>query len=187
MGFWYNTDLLAQAGITEMPTTMDDLDADIATLKDAGINPLSVGAGDKWPAAHYWYYTALRSCPEDVLKDAVTSLDFSDPCFVQAGEELEDLLATEPFNAGFLTTKAQEGADLGLGAARHRPGRHGAPGPLGARRHAGADRRRQGLGDKTGWFPFPRSTAGRATRRTRSAVETPGRSRRRRRTRRSTS
>src|SRR6476469_701157 len=59
VGFWYNTDLFQQAGITEPPATMDDLYADIAKLKDAGITPLSVGAGDKWPAAHYWYYTSL--------------------------------------------------------------------------------------------------------------------------------
>src|SRR4029078_5383722 len=75
VGFWYNKDLFAQAGITDTPTTMDELYTDIATLKDAGLTPLSVGAGDKWPAAHYWYYTALRACSEDVLKDAVTSLD----------------------------------------------------------------------------------------------------------------
>ena len=30
-------------------------------------SPLSVGAGDKWPAAHYWYYYALRECSQDVL------------------------------------------------------------------------------------------------------------------------
>ena len=90
-GFWYNTDLFEQAGITAPPTTMTEWYDDIAKLKAAGITPISVGAGDKWPAAHYWYYTALRSCPEDVLKDAVTSLDFSDPCFVKAGEVVEDI------------------------------------------------------------------------------------------------
>ena len=96
VGVWYNTELFDQAGITAPPTTMDEWYDDIAKLKDAGITPISVGAGDKWPAAHYWYYTALRSCPEDVLKDAVTSLDFSDPCFVKAGEVVKDLLAPTP-------------------------------------------------------------------------------------------
>ena len=86
VGFWYNTDLFEQAGITAPPTTMDRMVGRHREAKDAGITPVSVGAGDKWPAAHYWYYTALRSCPEDVLKGAVTSLDFSDPCFVKAGE-----------------------------------------------------------------------------------------------------
>ena len=32
-GFWYNKDLFTQAGITAPPTTLDDLNADIAKLK----------------------------------------------------------------------------------------------------------------------------------------------------------
>src|SRR5688572_30406183 len=102
VGFWYNTDLFKEAGITEPPQTMAELQDAVGRLKEAGITPISVGAGDKWPAAHYWYQTALRSCPQAVLEDAVTSLDFSDDCFVEAGTVLEDFLATEPFNPGFL-------------------------------------------------------------------------------------
>ena len=155
VGVWYNTELFDQAGITTPPTTMDEWYDDIAKLKDAGITPISVGAGDKWPAAHYWYYTALRSCPEDVLKDAVTSLDFSDPCFVKAGEVVEDLLATDPFNKGFLTTKAQEGATsasglLATGKVAMEMQGHWEPGVMQGLTDDG-----KGLGEKTGWFPFP--------------------------------
>jgi raffinose/stachyose/melibiose transport system substrate-binding protein len=160
VGFWYNKDLFAQAGITETPTTMDDLYADIATLEAADITPISVGAGDKKPTAHYWYYTSLRSCPEDVLKDAVTSLDFSDPCFVQAGEVIEDLLATEPFNPGFLTTKAQEGATsasglLATGKVAIELQGHWEPGVM-----QGLTADKKGLGENTGWFAFPTVAGG---------------------------
>jgi len=155
VGVWYNKGLLEQAGVTAPPTTMSELYDVIGQLKDAGLTPLSVGAGDKWPAAHYWYYTALRSCDEEVLKDAVTSLDFSDPCFVQAGEELEDLLGTKPFNAGFLTTPAQEGATsasglLATGKVAMELQGHWEPGVMQGLTDDG-----QGLGDQTGWFPFP--------------------------------
>ena len=155
VGVWYNTELFEQAGITAPPTTMDEWYDVIAKLKDADITPISVGAGDKWPAAHYWYYTALRSCPEDVLQGAVTSLDFSDPCFVQAGEVVEDVLATEPFNPGFLTTKAQEGATsasglLATGKVAMEMQGHWEPGVMQGLTDDGL-----GLGDKTGWFPFP--------------------------------
>ncbi len=115
VGFWYNKALFEQAGITDVPTSWDDMYDVIDTLKGAGIEPISVGAGDKWPAAHYWYYFSLRECSEDTLKGAVTSLDFSDPCFVKAGEDLEKLIAAEPFNAGFLTTPAQTGATSASG------------------------------------------------------------------------
>ncbi|HWS58334.1 MAG TPA: extracellular solute-binding protein, partial [Actinotalea sp.] len=60
VGFWYNKALFEQAGISEPPATIAELDAAVDALKDAGIDPISVGAGDKWPAAHYWYYFALR-------------------------------------------------------------------------------------------------------------------------------
>ena len=186
VGFWYNTDLFEQAGITAPPTTMTEWYDDIAKLKDAGITPISVGAGDKWPAAHYWYYTALRSCPEDVLKDAVTSLDFSDPCFVKAGEVVEDLLATEPVQQGLPDHQGAGGRDLGVRPARHRQGRDGDAGSLGARRHAGPHRRRQGPGRQDRLVPLPgRRGRCRATRPTRSAAATPGRSPRRLPTRRS--
>ena len=155
VGVWYNTDLFEQAGITAPPTTMAEWSDDIAKLKDAGITPISVGAGDKWPAAHYWYYTALRSCPEDVLKDAVTSLDFSDPCFVKAGEVVEDILATEPVQQGLPDHQGAGGCDLRVGPARHRQGRDGDAGPLGARRDAGPDRRRQGPGRQDRLVPVP--------------------------------
>jgi raffinose/stachyose/melibiose transport system substrate-binding protein len=155
VGFWYNKDLFEQAGVTAPPTTMAELYDVIDTLKKADLAPLSVGAGDKWPAAHYWYYTALRSCPEDVLKDAVKSLDFSDPCFVKAGEQVEELLATEPFNRGFLTTPAQEGATsasglLATGKVAMEMQGHWEPGVMQGLTDDG-----KGLGDKTGWFPFP--------------------------------
>jgi raffinose/stachyose/melibiose transport system substrate-binding protein len=160
VGFWYNKDLFEQAGIEEPPTTMEELADVVDTLKGEGITPISVGAGDKWPAAHYWYYTALRSCDQGVLEDAVTSLDFTDPCFVQAGEELENLVGTEPFNKGFLTTPAQEGASSASGllatekVAMELQG-HWEPGVMQGLTDSG-----EGLGDKTGWFPFPEVEGG---------------------------
>ena len=109
VGFWYNQDLFDHAGITEVPTTMTEFDDTVAALKSAGIEPVSVGAGEGWPAAHYYYYYALRACPEDAVVAAVEQHDFSDNCWVAAGEHLEELIATEPFNAGFLATPAQTG------------------------------------------------------------------------------
>ena len=155
VGFWYNKALFEQAGITEPPTTWDDFNEAIDKLKAAGIEPVSVGAGDKWPAAHYWYYFALRECSQDVLTDAVQTLDFSDPCFVKAGEDLEALIGTEPFNAGFLATPAQTGATsasglLATGKVAMEMQGHWEPGVM-----QGLTEDGKGLGENTGWFPFP--------------------------------
>jgi raffinose/stachyose/melibiose transport system substrate-binding protein len=160
VGFWYNTELFAQAGVTEAPTTMAELDDAVAKLKAAGIEPISVGAGDKWPAAHYWYYLALRQCSQDVLTDAVQSLDFSDECFVRAGEDLEALVGTEPFNAGFLSTPAQSGPTsasglLATGKVAMELAGHWEPGVM-----QGLTEDGEGLGAATGWFPFPEVDGG---------------------------
>ena len=178
VGVWYNTDLFEQAGITAPPTTMDEWYDDIAKLKDAGITPISVGAGDKWPAAHYWYYTALRSCPEDVLDGRRRpSLDFSDPCFVQGRRGGGGPPRHRAVQQGLPDHAGAGGRDLGLRPARHRQGRDGDAGPLGARRDAGPHRRRQGAGRQDRLVPLPGGRGRRrATRPPRSAAATPGRS-----------
>lgn len=159
VGFWYNKDLLAKAGVTNPPATLDELLAAADTLKKAGIAPISVGAGDKWPAAHYWYYLALRQCPKAVLDGAVKTLDFSDACFVRAGEDLEKIIGAQPFNKGFLSTPAQTGPTsasglLATGKVAMEMQGHWEPGVM-----QGLTEDKKGLGDKTGWFPFP-SVAG---------------------------
>ncbi len=146
VGFWYNKSLFEKAGITAPPATMDEFFAAVDKLKAAGIAPVSVGAGDKWPAAHYWYYTALRECPQQVLQDAVKSLDFSDPCFVKAGEDVQKIIAAKPVQQGLPVHPRPDRADERLRAARHRQGRDGDAGALGARCHAGPDRRQEGPG-----------------------------------------
>ncbi|MFI2706711.1 extracellular solute-binding protein [Nocardioides sp. CER28] len=155
VGFWYNKSLFAKAGITGTPKTLDEWFSDIDKLKAAGITPVSVGAGDKWPAAHYWYYTALRQCSQDVLQKAVRSLDFSDQCFVKAGDTLKDIIAKKPFNAGFLSTPAQSGPTsasglLATGKVAMELAGHWEPGVM-----QGLTADKKGLGEDTGWFPFP--------------------------------
>ncbi|TXK18491.1 extracellular solute-binding protein [Homoserinibacter sp. GY 40078] len=159
-GFWYNTDLFAEAGIDAPPTTLDELYTAIDKLKAAGITPIAVGAGDKWPAAHYWYNFALKSCSPDTLKEAQSQLVFDDPCFVEAGELLQEFIDSEPFQDGFLATSAQQGAGssagmLATGKAAMELMGHWNPGVMGGilKDDAGQD-------DATppeflGWFNFP--------------------------------
>jgi len=114
-GIWYNTDLYAQAGITSLPETLPELEAANDKLRALGVAPMAVGAGDLWPAGHWWYQFALASCSTDTLKTAIPALDFSDPCWVEAGERLQDFMATEPFQEGFLASSGQQGADSSAG------------------------------------------------------------------------
>ncbi|MCU1411237.1 MAG: sugar transporter substrate-binding protein [Rhodoglobus sp.] len=158
-GFWYSTDLFSQAGITDTPTTVDELEAANDKLKAAGIAPIALGAKDAWPAAHFYYNFALRACSQDVINEAAASRSFDDPCWVTAGEQLADFAASEPFNDGFLTTSAQQGAGSSAGLlANHQAAMElmGAwdPGVI-----ASLTPDTKPLAD-LGWFPFPEVSGG---------------------------
>jgi raffinose/stachyose/melibiose transport system substrate-binding protein len=120
-GIWYSQDLFKQAGIEGTPTTMDELNADIQKLKDADIQPVAVGAKDAWPAAHWYYNFALRACSEKTLNGAAKDLKFTDSCWKQAGQDTKTFFDTKPFNNGYLTTAAQQGAGSSAGlVANHK-------------------------------------------------------------------
>ena len=158
-GIYYSTDLFEQAGITEAPTTIDELVDANDKLKAAGIAPIALGAKDAWPAAHWYYNFALRACSQDVINEAAASRSFDDPCFEKAGDQLADFIATNPYNDGFLTTTAQQGAGSSAGLlANHQAAMElmGAwdPGVIASLTPDG-----KALPD-LGWFPFPAVSGG---------------------------
>lgn len=114
-GLWYSKDLFAKAGITKTPETWNEFKDVIAKLKAAKITPIALGAKDAWPAAHWWYWFALRECSTATFNKAMDKKDFSDPCWVKAGEDVQKLIDLKPFNDGYLTTTAQQGASSSAG------------------------------------------------------------------------
>jgi len=120
-GIFYSKDLYDAAGVAETPTTIDELEAANEKLKASGVAPLALGAKDAWPAAHWFYWFALRECAPDTIEATGDSKDFSDPCWLKAAQDLTDFAATKPFNNGFLTTPAQQGAGSSAGlVANHK-------------------------------------------------------------------
>lgn len=158
-GIWYSKDLFSQAGITKLPTTFDELAGAIDKLKGAGITPIALGGKDAWPAAHWYYFFALRECSEDTLEATNDSLDFSDPCYEKAAKDVADLAALEPFNEGFLNTSAQQGASSSAGLLAN----HKAAMELMGNWEPGVVKdltpNKQPLPD-LGWFPFPEVASG---------------------------
>ena len=75
-------------------------------LKEAGITPIIMGAGEKWPMHFYWSYLVMRLGGADVLKKAEAGEDggFNNPVFIEAGEKLKELADLEPFQEGWLGT-----------------------------------------------------------------------------------
>jgi raffinose/stachyose/melibiose transport system substrate-binding protein len=115
VGFWYRKDLFAKAGITSTPTTIAQLESDDAKLEAAGITPIALGGGSRWPDAFYWEYFAVRECSQSVLQSSIKAINMSAPCFTQATKDLTAFMATSPFQGGFNATQAQTGAGSSAG------------------------------------------------------------------------
>ncbi|WP_205328194.1 extracellular solute-binding protein [Glycomyces sp. YM15] len=161
VGFWYNKDLFAEAGITDTPTTWAEFTEDVQTLKDAGITPIALGGGDKWPIHYYWTYLAMRLVGLDGLAAAAESGDFSGPGFVQAGQLLADLAAMEPFQQGFesATYGEADGEAAVMGEGLAAMELMGQWGPQVQRDASGTE----GLGESLAFFPFPAVEGGPGT------------------------
>jgi raffinose/stachyose/melibiose transport system substrate-binding protein len=161
VGFWYNKDLFTQAGIDAPPATWEEFLEDVQALKDAGITPIAVGAGDKWPAHFYYSYLMIREGGEAAMNQVAGDLNFNVPPFVEAGNQLQRLIDMEPFQPGFLAAKWDapdgESGTIGTGQAaislmgQWGPGAYANQSGIGVPEDPIADR----LPGEFGWFPFP--------------------------------
>jgi raffinose/stachyose/melibiose transport system substrate-binding protein len=152
-GLWYSQDLFKSAGVAAPPTTLDELNTAVTKLKAKG-TPIALGGKDAWPAAHWYYWFALRACSRATLDATAKSKTFNDPCWTKAGQDLKAFADTKPFSEGFLTTSAQQGAGSSAGLiANHKASMElmGAwdPGVI-----AGLTKNTKPLPD-LGFFPFP--------------------------------
>jgi raffinose/stachyose/melibiose transport system substrate-binding protein len=152
--FWYNKDLLAKAGYTSFPGDWDGFVAMVKKIKAAGITPIALGGGDKWPAMHMWSYIALRLGGGKLFQDTFTGKNtkgFEDPTFVKAGQMLADLAALKPFQDGFLgASYPDEAALVGNGQAAMELMGQWAPNV-----ERDSSSTKAGLGDKLATAPFP--------------------------------
>ena len=121
VAFFYNKKLFAKAGVkAEAIKSWDDFLGAVKTLKAAGVTPLVVGAGEKWPMHFYYSYLVMRIGGDKALADAKAGKNggFKNAAFVEAGKRLHELAALEPFQPGYLqTTHAQSAGLFGDGKA----------------------------------------------------------------------
>ena len=154
VGFFYNKDLFTQAGLDPdaPPATWSDLLAAVETLKAAGITPISLGVGDKWPAHFYWVYLATRIGGQAAFDSAYSREgSFADESFVQAGETLQQLIDLEPFPEGHLgLSYGDQETIMGNGQAAIELMGQWSPDVQRGNSESG-----EGIGDNLAWFPFP--------------------------------
>ncbi len=152
VGVWYSKQAFADAGIEAPPTTWAEFLATVETLKGAGITPISLGEGDKWPGHFYWVYLAIRNGGQAAFEAAFTREgSFADEPFVKAGQDLVQLVQLDPFQEGYLAATYPDSSGLFAngGAAMELMG-HWSPGNMDALAEDPA-----ALRADLGWFPFP--------------------------------
>lgn len=102
--FWYNKDLLAQAGVP-VPATLDDFAPMCQALRAKGITPIALDGADGWPLERYMaYYPFRQAGPEYVQKLKTGEAKFSDAPGRAAAEWLYGLGQAGCFQEGFSAT-----------------------------------------------------------------------------------
>jgi len=160
VGFFYNKDLFAKAGVDASSIkTWDDLLGAVKKFQAAGITPIIAGGGDKWPLHFYWSHLAIRIGGKPAFDAALRGegKGFASDTFVRAGEMLKQLADLKPFQPGYLgATFPQSSGQFGDGKGAMVLMLNGM---LGSMKANSADK----IGipdDKLGWMAFPTVAGG---------------------------
>lgn len=100
--FFYNQKLFDDNG-WEIPATYDDLLALASTITDAGVIPVAMDGGDGWPLAVYLSDVLYKITGDykDIVSNAISEGDFSDPAFTQATQLVKDAADAGLFQVGY--------------------------------------------------------------------------------------
>jgi len=101
-GMFYNTKVLADAGMTAAPANWDEFLALCETLKGKGIAPIALGSKNRWPAQFWFDYLLLRTAgPDYRAKLMLGEAKYSDPEVAAALAMWKDL-----FDKGYFVENA---------------------------------------------------------------------------------
>lgn len=158
-GIYYNKAMFEEAGIEGTPSTVAELEDAVEKLKGIGVDPIALGGKAAWPAAHWYYFFALRTCSQEAMEADAAAIQFQDPCWEQAAQELQDFASVEPFNPGFLTTDAQGSAASSAGMIANEQAAMELMGAWNPGVIADLTPDKQPM-EELGWFPFPEVEGG---------------------------
>ncbi len=79
-GLFYNPKVMKNAGISEMPKTWDELIGACKTLKSKGVDPIVIGAKNRWPAQFWFDYLVLGTAGAQYRADLMAGkASYTDP------------------------------------------------------------------------------------------------------------
>ncbi|MBK9123616.1 MAG: carbohydrate ABC transporter substrate-binding protein [Chloroflexi bacterium] len=114
IGVYYNKEIFAELGL-EIPTTLEEFEALMQTVKDAGYEPVSVGGRTGWPLEHVWSQLSHTNAPLELfagLESLSLDASYTDPRIVESAERFGSWCSSGFFNQGALATSYQEANDL---------------------------------------------------------------------------
>lgn len=107
VGVYYNSAIFDDLGI-EVPSTFEEFEAALATIKAAGITPIATGGGDAWPLAHVWEQLIHTNVPFEHLTALEVDMDpdarYDTPEMIEATAKLLEWFELGYFNDGMLGT-----------------------------------------------------------------------------------
>lgn len=107
--FFYNKDMFADAGITETPTTFDELLEDCQILKDKGYIPITMG-GD-WPILRYFAMIPFKMDGNHFIESASSGeISFGEEAGIKGAEFLQNV--AQYFQTGWSSADYDTMVDL---------------------------------------------------------------------------
>lgn len=109
MGLFYiNEGLFAENGV-KIPETFGEMLEAVKAFRAKNITPMTIGAKDLWPSMWLYDQLAVREGGAQLCIDALNGkASFTDPAFIKAAKDLQDLVDAQTFDAGVLGISRDE-------------------------------------------------------------------------------
>lgn len=114
VGVYYNTEIYEELGL-EPPQTLEEFEEQLATIQEAGIIPIAVGALDGWPLTHIWDQLVHTNVPYDYIESLESgdpSVGYDDPRLIEAAEIVNRWHDNGYFQDNVLATSYADGNNL---------------------------------------------------------------------------
>ena len=114
--FFYNKDIFEEAGVTEVPTTWEELDAACAKIKEAGYTPIT--CDDAYITCMFGYHMS-RLIGEPATETVVKEGNWDDPAVLKTAEAYADFASKGYFSETIASNvwPAGQNQELAMGTA----------------------------------------------------------------------
>jgi ABC-type glycerol-3-phosphate transport system substrate-binding protein len=108
-GVYYNKEVFAANGITELPKNFDDMITKARALKAKGVTPFFEMAGDRW-ATQWWVQVLLADAAKNGLWEKINTKKetFTSPVVLDAIKKYKALIDEGLFNSDIKTAKFED-------------------------------------------------------------------------------